>query len=188
MMPICLVLTGRTGCGKDTLVEYALKKYNIPSIKYSAVIVEVAQELGIQVEGETLKVKQQLWGPILRKQHGTISYVKCMAEKVKGKNYIVNGSRAHEEMDLLRKELGKDVVFIGIHSDFDVRFSRVQNREADFAFKTLEDFKISEARESESEIDGMLKKCDYLLTNNTSVEAFHKEIDELFSKLEINEM
>ncbi len=184
-MSLCIVLIGRTGCGKDTLVEYALKKYSLPSIKYSTVIVEVAQELNIQVDAPTLKIKQQLWGPILRKQYGTISYVKRMAEKVKGKNYIVNGSRAHEEMDLLRQELGKDVVFIGILADFDVRFLRVQNRGADFSFKTVEDFKTSEARESESQIDGMLEKCDYILTNNTSVEAFHKEIDELFSKLKI---
>jgi len=183
MMSVCLVIIGRTGCGKDTLVEYALKKYNTPSVKYSAVIAEVAQELDIKVDAPTLKVRQQLWGPILRKQYGTISYVKRMAEKVKGKNYIVNGSRAHEEMDLLRQELGKDVVFIGILADFEVRFSRVQNREANFAFKTVEDFKTSEARESESQIDGMLKKCNHTLTNNTAREAFHKEIDQLFSSL-----
>lgn len=184
-MAICLVLIGRTGCGKDTFVEYALTKYSIPSIKYSTVIAEVAQELGIEVDAPTLKVKQQLWGPILRKQYGTISYVKRMAEKVKGKNYIVNGSRAHEEMDLLKQELGKDVVFIGIQASFDVRFSRVQNRGADFSFKTLDDFKVSEARESESQIDGMLEKCDYTLTNNTSVEEFHKKIDNLFSELNL---
>ncbi|MEK6964217.1 MAG: AAA family ATPase [Nanoarchaeota archaeon] len=182
-MSLCLVLIGHSGCGKDTFVDYALSKYNLPSIKYSTVIAEVAQELGIKVDAPTLKIKQQLWGPILRKQYGTISYVKRMAEKVKGKNYIVNGSRAHEEIDLLQQELGKDVVFIGILADFEVRFSRVQNREADFAFKTVEDFKTSEARESESQIDGMLKKCDHTLTNNTSVEAFQKELDELLSKL-----
>lgn len=184
-MSLCLVLMGRTGCGKDTFVEHALTNYNIPSIKYSTVIVEVAQELGIEVDAPTLKIKQQLWGPILRKQYGTISYVKRMAEKVKGKNYIVNGSRAHEEMDLLRQELGTNVIFIGIQANFDVRFQRVQNRGVDFSFKTVEDFKVSEARESESQIDSMLVKCDYLLANNTSVEAFHKEIDALFSKLGI---
>ena len=184
-MPLCLVLIGRTGCGKDTFVEHALKKYSIPSIKYSTVIAEVVQELGIEVAGENLKIKQQLWGPILRKQYGTISYVKRLAEKVKGKDYIVNGSRAHEEVDLLRKVLGKNMVLVGILADFDVRFKRVQNRGAEFSFATLEQFKVSEARESESQINGLLKGCDVTMTNNSSIEDFHKQIDALLSKLGI---
>ena len=182
-MPFCIALIGRTGSGKDVFVDYAIKKHGLVGLKFSAVLTELAQELNIVAPGTTLKQKQQYWGPFIRKNYGVKLYVERIVQKVKGKNAVVNGVRSSEEFTLMNELLGEAFIPVSIVADFDVRLSRVQERGKEFSFKTLDEFKASEAKQSESEINLLMEKRNIKVENNGTLEEFYAKIDALLAEL-----
>lgn len=197
------VLIGKRASGKDALSDYAQKSYNIPSIRFSTVLAQLGLELGI-IKPDELKEKSKLQtlGNTIRKDYGGEEfYTKKLAEKIKGKTYIINGARHPKEISCLKKIFADNLITVGIISDDSLRFKRTKKqgiikcakiynfwahrKSIDFRV-TKKEFNILESNPAEQNIDLLLEKVDYKINNNTTLKDFHKKIDKLFSKLKLN--
>ncbi len=183
-MPHYIVLIGKRACGKDAFSDYVQKSYNIPQIRFSSLLAELGIQLGL-IKPDELKEKSKLQfvGNTIRTDYGGEEfYTKKLAEKIKGKTYIINGARHPKEIDCLKKLFKNDLITIGIISSEELRFKRTKKQGI---IKTKQEFNILESNPAEQNIDLLLEKTGYKIKNSSSIKSFHEKIDDLFSKLKI---
>jgi len=139
-------LTGTMGSGKNTVMQMLLKKYTAYHVTLSNVIRgEIEKKRG----GGLNRTSLQDMGDGIRKKYGghilalvAVEYLPRDKQMI-----IVDGIRHPEEVMWLKKKFGSDFHMIAVDAPVEARFERVQKRMNKKDPKTLEEFKIADARD-----------------------------------------
>jgi dephospho-CoA kinase len=170
-------VTGKMGAGKTTFVEYLAAK-GFKKISLSDFIKEEAARRGV----EMLRKNLQDIGNEMRQAHGVGYWAKLALEKMAGKDdYVVDSIRNPGEVTVLAQ--AGNFKLVSIEAPLETRFLRLNQAKRLGKFKTVEDFKESEARElmSTAKYNQQLEKCarmaDFRIDNDSDKELFFKKID-----------
>lgn len=179
-MPLYVVLTGKRASGKDHFVAYSEKKYNIPSIRFSSVLGELGVKHGL-IKQFTIKEKSKLQylGNYFRQHYGEEYYVEEIAKRIKGRTYIINGTRALKEPPFLEKYLEDKVLLVGITASDQIRYERAVKSGL---VKNRKEFKILESNKADAPITDLIKMASVQIENNGTKEEFEKKIDEFWTR------
>ncbi len=174
-------LTGPNASGKGEAALYIKSRgFNYQSL--SDILREEAKNQGIETSRENL-IKL---GNALRRENGPSILARHAIEELsKTKDHIVDSIRNPSEVEALRKIEG--FVLIGIDAPVEVRFKRTLKRKRPGDAQTLQEFIEKEERENKASSENQqLRKClemaETVIINDSTVEGFHKKIDEVLEK------
>lgn len=175
-------LTGPIGSGKGTVVEI-LHKLGFSSMKFSDVLREMLTKEGKEINRTSL----QDLGDKLRADEGGGAIAKRILKELKEKEakyWVVDGFRNPAEVEEFRHL--KTFILLGINSDIENRWERIQKRARDNAPKTFEEFKKEENRDKgigqedyDQQADACFKMADAYIMNNGTIEELEGKVKKL---------
>ena len=169
-------LVGRICSGKDTAAHY-LKEKGYFLLKFSDILKEILELLGIEVKRENL----QVLGESLRSVFGNDVLSRALVKRASGwEKVVVNGIRSVGELNLLKSN---GFVIIGVDSSEELRFERVNSRNRFNKKISMAEFRKIESHASESELNNLIKMSDFKIVNNSSLEELKLGLDEVLKKI-----
>lgn len=180
---IIIAFVGMAGSGKSEAVKYIAGK-NISSIRFGDATDEGLREQGL----ELTEVNERAFREALRKELGMAAYaIKAepkIQELLKTQNVIVlDGLYSWEEYVYLIEKF-PSLIVVQVYTQREIRYQRLATRAVrPLASKEAKARDVAEIQELHK--GGPIAIADYLLTNNTTMEEFMKQINELLMKLQI---
>jgi len=160
-----IVVAGMPGTGKEELLSVA-ESMNIPYVRMGDTVREF-----YSISPENTKMSIGEFASSERKKFGNYIWAERTIEKMNGRMFLIDGCRSIEEVRSF-KELGGDVVIIGIHSPPNKRYERLVKRGRDDAPRNLDDFNQRDSRENSWGLAEVLALSDIMLVNDSSLEDF----------------
>ena len=177
-----IAFTGMPFSGKSEAVTIA-KKQNIPVIRMGDMIWEETKKRGLELNDENVGTI----ATIMRKEYGQDIWAQKTYEKIKTMNIsgkiVIDGIRNIEEIDFFEKKLGKDFILIAVEVPDDLRYKRAMNRGRKDDSRDIEKIKERDKREIKWGLDKVIESADIKISNEHSIENFHKKIKEIFCNL-----
>ncbi|TDA33294.1 MAG: dephospho-CoA kinase [Hadesarchaea archaeon] len=176
-------LVGLQGAGKTEVAKVALS-LGIPCIRMGEVVLEEIRRRGLEINEENVgKVANEL-----REKGGKGIVARlCLPlirEKLEERGMVVvDGIRAMEEVEELRKAFGKDLVIVGIWANPSLRYSRIASRRREDDAGDYEGFIRKEKRELEWGVGNALSLADFLFINEGTLEELREKAMEFFRRL-----
>lgn len=179
---IIIGIVGEIASGKGITAEYLKEKYGAVVFKFSTSMRDIADRLYLEQTRENV----QKISTVLREGFGDDIFAKVMARDAAKSNaplIITDGIRRPSDIVELTKL--PHFHLIAIISDEKTRYERVRSRNenADDENKTWEDFQKDSTAETETRIRDIAAKAEYTIDNNGDINALHKSIDEIISKI-----
>ncbi|MCD6227647.1 AAA family ATPase [Candidatus Micrarchaeota archaeon] len=183
-------VVGYNACGKDTFAKI-LEDKGYMHISLSDMIREELMKENVQITRDNL-IKKGNWlrehfGPSVLADKALDKIKKC--EEQGRHDFVITSIRNPYEVDALRKR--RDFILIFLDADIRTRFERIRKRNREQAPETFEEFLKQEEKEkvnvdpSKQSILDCIKKSDYKIENNGTVEELKENIENLINQLKI---
>ncbi len=177
-------ITGTIGAGKGTVVEYLKSKgYSHYSISH-VLRAMLASQGKHQGRSEMSHLAEEL---LHQRPGGVFSIVLEHAKHDGATDFIVEAVHRESEAAFLRAHGAK---IIGVDAPLEVRYERTHERaEGEKDAVTLEQFTEHSLREDEgkgdisSNIRAVINSADAVISNNSTVEHLHTQINSVLAKL-----
>lgn len=181
MAKIILGITGEMACGKGTIAEYVVKKYDGSAHRFSTMLRDVLDRLHIEQTRENIVNIST----VLRKTFGEDLMAKVMkhdAENDEHEIVVVEGVRRMDDIKYL-KEL-PHFKLIYIDATIEKRYERVIKRGENIgeSQKTFDDFKKAHEYETEIQIPGLKQYSNYVVNNDSEFEDLYKQVDDIIKE------
>ncbi|MFP4045698.1 MAG: AAA family ATPase [Candidatus Aenigmatarchaeota archaeon] len=181
---LVLGLTGKIGCGKDTVSRYLEREHGFRSISMGDIVREYVREEGLEMTREN----QQKIGTGYREKHGKDFFAREVARKIgelPGDRFVINGVRAPHDVKVPRKRFDEKFCLIQITSPAEDRFQRMKGRSRPGDPETFEEFKEQEESDIEKfNQDETFEMADYEIKNDGSLDELFEKVGRLIDKLE----
>ncbi len=179
---IIIGLVGEIACGKGVVVDYLVKKYHASSYRYSRILRDILDRV-YQDQSRENMTNTSNW---LRKTFGQDILSRTLARDIaqdKNKLIVFDGIRRLPELNIFKKIAG--FTLIKIVGDPRIRFQRLlkRNENPGDNRKTFEQFLKDQKDISDFEIPEVMKRANYEINNDGSLEDLHKQIDKLVKKI-----
>jgi len=175
-------LTGNMGSGKAEVAKY-LQSKGFENYVYSDILRQIAKQKNIEPNranlqklGTDIKKKTKNWG-ILSKE---------LAKKIKTDKAVVDGIRNVDEIKEFRKR--EHFYLIGVTASQRLRYKRIRQRGREGDPKTFKEFKKLDNLENRGKTKGQeiikcLRRADFLIINNNSLDELKRKTDECLSSI-----
>ncbi len=179
---IIIGLVGQISSGKGAIAEYAQKKYNAASYRFSTILRDALDKLHIEKSRKNISI----FSKIIRKNFGEDVLARAIAEDVKKDKHrvvVVDGIRRLVDIKYLKKL--PDFKLIKIVVDPKIRYERLikRNENAGDNKKTFKQFLADQQREAEAQVPAVMKKADLAIDNNGTWKEFYAQIEMMMKKL-----
>jgi dephospho-CoA kinase len=168
-------LTGKNGAGKGEVAAYLMKK----GYAYVSLSDEIREEL--RRKGEPITRDSLIaTGNALRHRYGADILARRVMRKVKGRT-LIDSIRNGREVAFLRQQ--KDFILVAVDAPLEARYERTRKRGRAESAGSIEEFAAKEKIELEGGKEGQqirlcLDLADVTITNEGSIEALHRQIEE----------
>ena len=173
--------TGMPWSGKSEAVKIAIEK-DIPVYRMGDMVWQEVKERGLPFTIENVgKIANEM-----RLKHGPNIWAKKIVDTVKemthGKSLVViDGIRSIEELNYLRMHLSDSFQLIAITAPDLLRHKRAKKRKRkDDSIQDI-DIQKRDDREKQWGIETLITSADKTISNDSTLELFHKKISNLFS-------
>ena len=185
-MPIKIGVTGTFCAGKDTFANYLIEKHGFTHLSLSDMLREELKKHGIPLTRENL----QREGTRLREAEGNYALARRALQAMEDdKNYIISSIRNPLEIKELSQ--AKQFTLVAVEAPAEMRFERMVARgRKESEPDSFESFREAEKKEMTSDNDSgqQIQKCidmaQFSIQNDSTIEVFHKKIEETFPKIE----
>ena len=174
-----IAIVGMCGSGKSIASGY-LENLGYRKVYFGGVTMEKLKEEALEVTPENEKMMREK----LRSELGMGAYAIVLLPKIKElakeNNVVLDGLYSWDELKILQNEF--EITTIAIVADKQLRYERL-------AMRKERPFKKDEAiRRDITEIENIAKAgpiayADYYIFNNSSIDEFHKRLDEILSQI-----
>jgi len=184
MVKLILGVGGTIGAGKDVCTDYLKQKYKFTVLEMGDLVREELKQSNMSETRENLQFLAKKRTDEFGIGFWTRKAVK-KAEGIKADYVAINGIRRPVDVTLPKKVFGDKFKLLFVDADVAVRFKRLKERKRPGDPKTLSEFKKQEQNEWKIfDFERTMKLADFTIKNETSsMEDFHKQIDEVMAKL-----
>ena len=163
--------------GKSVAVKIAKDK-NILVVRMGDLVWEETKKQGLKLNDLNVgKIANDM-----RKKHGKEIWAQRTVEKIKSTVkrdcVVIDGVRNCEEIDLFKKELGRDFVVIAIDAPDELREKRTLARKRRDDSHNVKDFEERDKREIQWGLKDVIENADIVISNKGSIEEFRKKVKE----------
>jgi len=174
-----LAFAGMPFSGKTEAVKIA-KGMDIPVIRMGDMIWEEVRNRGLELSDKNVgTIASQM-----REKHGKDIWAKKTLEKVKtlGKTdfLVIDGLRNSEEIDMFKKELGRDFIVVAVTVSDEIRHQRAMNRSRGDDSKDIKKIKERDKRELSWGLGKVIESANIIISNEGAIEEFQKRIERIF--------
>ena len=165
-------VVGKISSGKDKVCEL-LEPFGYKTLKYSDVLKEILNSLGIKLDN---RVVFQKLGSSLRNLFGSeVLSIAIINQSSNYNNVIANGIRSKGEFTCLKKAGFK---IIGLLCDDDKRFerARVRKRFKEDKELTKEEFIKADEDPAEREVSKLINDSDIIISNNGTIKDLKESL------------
>ncbi len=182
---LVLALVGPIASGKGTISEF-LKSKGFKYFSLSDVVRAETVARGLEMTRANL---QDVGNDLREHFSGSVLVDRIIKEIKKHKLVIIDGVRNPQEIKVIKKELGGKIVHISAYKNrrLERYLERAKVRGEDDA--TTSKFKQVEARDlgegedkNGQQVSECLRLADYKLVNNSSLDQFYLDCEEMLSK------
>jgi len=176
-------VSGLLASGKGQLCKY-LESKGYACLSLSDII---RLEILFRKQEITRESLQKI-GNELRQKFGSDVLTKRVFHFVEAdKNYVIDSIRNISEVEYIKKSSNNRFMMIWVDSDIKLRVKRINERNREKDPTTLKDLKATEKKEfsknvHEQQMGLIRKKADVIITNNSTLEEFHKKIEKVLQK------
>lgn len=178
-------LTGTNGAGKNTVAEYLMNKWNFELYSVRSILIEELEKIGWPTDRDHMKS----FANSIRAQHHAAYFIELLYNKAKDsqKDAAIESIRTIGELGFLRQF--PDFYLIAVDADPRIRYERSVTRGSSTDKITFEQFLLQEKAESQStnpaeiNITAVIKKADFVISNDGSLEEFHQQIDNAIKQI-----
>ena len=179
-----LAIVGMSGSGKSVAVDYLTSK-GYPRVYFGGMILKEMEKRGIEITAENEKIFREM----IREKEGKDWVVRQVIAETKDlisagqKRIVLDGVYSWTEYKSLKHEFPKNLTFVAIVTDKEIRYGRVAKR-------PIRAFNGAEVRERDrSEIEnlekgGPIAAADYYVLNNGTIADSEKRLDEILKEIE----
>lgn len=181
-------LVGEKGSGKDTFAHFLsdlIKEKKVAHIRFSDLLKQTLNLWDLSISRSNLQKIAQLledgFGP------GTVAHgIETQIQKTDTDIIILDGIRWLPDVELLKKFPNHTLVYIT--ADSKLRFERLKTRgeKDDESRMSFGQFQREEQAKNELLISEIGKEADYKITNNSTIENFKKNVEEVKNKLSLS--
>ncbi len=172
--------------GQSLLTDFSkMKKF--ASVYMGKAIKDKMQEENVPITSESVRE----FATNLRKVMGydivARLCVPAIEQSIKsGRTVIIEDIKGWDEVKFFRKHFGTDFALVAIHTPPHIRFQRAQSRESEWDQKrvgTKDEFDFRDDKELGWGLGNAVAMADYVIVNDSTVEAFKENSEKLFRKL-----
>ena len=176
MAKLILGLAGEMGCGKGTVANYLVEKYNGSSHSFSTALKDILDRLYLDRSRDNLNGLSKA----LRGAFGEDVFAKSMSADAENDPHdvvVVENARRLDDIYYLR--LLPHFKFVYIDAGMENRYKRMveRNQYVGDDMKTFEEFKREHELNTEASIPPLKEHANYVITNNGSLEDLYSQID-----------
>lgn len=183
MSKVIIGLVGQIASGKDITKKYIIQKYGAESVKFSQILRDILARLDVPASRENISALSLS----LRQLFGEDIFAKVITRDVKSFEsdiVVVDGVRRMEDIEFLKNLPEFSLVSVDALPEIRYQRMKARNENPGDAEKTFEEFLNQQLLETEMTIAGVMKESQYQLTNNTNLEEFQRDIDNLLTELQ----
>lgn len=181
---VIIGITGTIGAGKGAIVGY-LKEKKFKHYSAREFIIHETKKRGLSVNRDTIVETAN----DLRLQYGPGYIIESLFNQAVANksNAIIESIRNLGELEILC--IHNNFYLIAIDADQQLRYERIVKRGSETDNVTFEEFLAHEEREMDSDdptkqnIKAVVKKADFHVENNGTLEDLHKQIDQILHKI-----
>ncbi len=178
---LILVFAGQMGSGKDSAAFYLRDTYGASIYSFSTMLEDALNRFYLEHNRDNLVKMSE----IMRGAFGQDIMAKTMAQDVaKDANNIIVVSNARRLADVEFLSKLPNYILCEIYADLETRYNRLVQRgqRTDDKTKTFEEFKADHNRSTEVSIAELLTHATERIDNSSTIEKFHRQLDELIKK------
>ncbi|HNZ66658.1 MAG: AAA family ATPase [Planctomycetes bacterium] len=180
-----LAIIGMPGTGKSTVIDYLVKKYNLPYFYFGGITLqEVKKRNLLPTQENEKKVRQEL-----RATYGMSAYAQLALPTIQeylkeNSTVLLDGLYSWSEYTFLRKNLTIPIYLIPVISLRENRYKRLAVRE--IRPLTAEEAENRDFTEIETlEKGGPIALCDYYITNDGTKEELEQATLQMAKKFNL---
>ncbi len=171
---------GLNGSGKDEVVKYLQRKYDVPYVSVGDMVREMARKDGISPNRDNLHRISK--GQI--NKFGEGHFMRLAVQRIEQNGWQtagITGIRTLEDVRYLKDKFDDDfVLFHAFVSDPRIRYERTRKRAQARDPQTYNEFPQQDiAEQNLFEMNQAIRQADYSLNNDESIEHLHDEIDRI---------
>ncbi|MFW6102040.1 MAG: AAA family ATPase [Chloroflexota bacterium] len=178
-----LGVIGRNGSGKDEVVKYLKKKYDVPFVSVGDMVRGIARQRGISPTRENLHQISREQMEKFGKEH----FMSLAVERIEQNGWEtagLTGVRTPEDVRYLKHQFDSDFILFHVYvSDSHLRYKRTQKRAKPRDPQSYDEF--LEQDRTEETLFGTseaIKQADYSLNNDKSIKHLHDKIDRILQE------
>jgi dephospho-CoA kinase len=177
-----IAFTGMPFSGKSEAIKIAEEK-ELPVIRMGDMVWEETKKQGLEINDKNVGfVANQM-----REKQGKDIWARRTIQKIKTLQNIdllvIDGIRNFEEINTFKKELGENFVVVAVEVPDEIRYERAMSRGREDDAMDLDLVKERDRREIGWGLDSVIASADIVISNDSSVEEFHKRIREVLNKI-----
>ena len=179
---LVLGITGKRGCGKDTVAHHLREKYGFNVLIYTDhVLAPLLEAQGKQVTRDNLINL----ATDLRKQDGPAALTEMISERITSEGFwCISGVRLPEEVDFLRGFYGQNFKLMNVNCSDEKRYERLKSRgtkgEANITF---EQFQETDKKVTEAPINETMKLADFEVDNDKEKKHLNEQLDRIMDEI-----
>lgn len=178
-----IATTGRIGSGKDEVMNYLSRRYDLPNLSVGDMVREIAEQKGLSVTRENL---QQVSSESIE-QYGKDFFINQLIKRMRENRWDkagVSGIRSPNEVCCLRREFGTAFVLIHVYvGQAYLRYERVRRRDREGAPQSYDSFLLQDRKDEQLfELEETLSMADLVIDNDGTREELHRQINTIYVK------
>ena len=178
-------ITGTLGAGKGAIVDFLTNEKKFSHYSVRAFITDEIKKSGLPVNRDSMVIVANN----LRATNSPSYIAEQLFEQAfkSGNNCVIESLRTPGEVNALKSK-GNFFLF-AVDAPANIRYERIIKRQSETDQVTFETFLENEKREMQSSdpnkqnISKCIEMADYLFENDESIEALHKKVDAVISKI-----
>jgi dephospho-CoA kinase len=177
-------IIGQNGSGKDEVLKYLYKEYNIPFLSTGDIVREIAHKEGVEPTRENLgKISERYFHEL-----GKGCFVRILAARIMENGWQIagiSGLRSLDDVLVLKEMVGKNLILACVRvTDPVVRYTRMSRRGEGRDAHSYEQFlQQDKAEEALFHIKEAEQYARYTLYNDGTLEDLHREIEKVMRRL-----
>lgn len=174
-------ITGTTGAGKGCVVDYLVKNRGFKHYSVREFLIEQMRENNLEINATNMAD----FANKLREENGPSFIVEQLFNiaKENKEDAIIESIRNIFEVESLSKK--ENFVLLAVQAKINLRYQRILKRNSELDNVSFEEFEQMDKKQessnnkNEQSINSCIKKANFYIENNSSLEELYKNIDEI---------